>query len=246
MHPLTTPPSAIKNLKARAVLVDMESSVIQSVLNHHPLRSLFTDTAVITDQPGSGNNWATGFYGHFPQHHDVISDAVRHEFELSDCVAQMTILHSTGGGTGSGVGSAITQMVAQDYVKDCGLANVCVVPRHAQSGEAATSTDVITGPYNSLLTLNQVLPNTEYYIPIENAALGDIVNTVEGASKQKSANRSAKTGMSVCEGSETPARSAGVPAAQRPKLDKQASTVALQGWDAMNNVIGNMLLDLTR
>ena len=53
-----------ENLKARAVLVDMEEGVVSEVLNGH-LGKYFDSTQLITDVSGSGNNWAVGhhFYG---------------------------------------------------------------------------------------------------------------------------------------------------------------------------------------
>ncbi len=49
----------VKNLKARAVMIDMEERVINSVMQG-PLRDLFEHTQTITDVSGSGNNWAVG------------------------------------------------------------------------------------------------------------------------------------------------------------------------------------------
>ena len=49
----------IKELKARAVLIDMEERVVNSVVQG-PLRDLFEHTQTVTDVSGSGNNWAVG------------------------------------------------------------------------------------------------------------------------------------------------------------------------------------------
>ncbi|KYQ51454.1 Tubulin epsilon chain [Trachymyrmex zeteki] len=43
-------------IKARAVLVDMEDSVL-SRFKQGPLRQLFDQTCIVTNYPGSGNNW---------------------------------------------------------------------------------------------------------------------------------------------------------------------------------------------
>ena len=49
------------NLKARAVMIDMEERVINSVMQG-PLRDLFEHTQTVTDVSGSGNNWAVGMH----------------------------------------------------------------------------------------------------------------------------------------------------------------------------------------
>jgi tubulin epsilon len=117
-------------------MIDMESSVIHSIIKNHPLRSLFSQVTAITDQPGSGNNWATGYKQNYPAHKEAIEQAIRYEMELADCLGSIMILHSTGGGTGSGVGTAITEEL--DFKRKM---NVCVVPRGGG--------DVVTGAYNT-------------------------------------------------------------------------------------------------
>ena len=50
---------AIRSLKARAVIVDMEEGVINSTLAG-PLGELFDTRQLLSDSSGSGNNWAHG------------------------------------------------------------------------------------------------------------------------------------------------------------------------------------------
>ena len=49
--------SPLSDIKARALVIDMECGVIQHKVKNGPLRELFGDEQFITDNPGSGNNW---------------------------------------------------------------------------------------------------------------------------------------------------------------------------------------------
>ena len=53
--------SPISSLKARAVLIDMEESVIESS-HKSSIGELFDPALAVTSQSGSGNNWAVGHY----------------------------------------------------------------------------------------------------------------------------------------------------------------------------------------
>lgn len=49
--------SNISDLKARCLVIDMESGVIQHRVKNGELKDLFEDQQFITDNPGCGNNW---------------------------------------------------------------------------------------------------------------------------------------------------------------------------------------------
>ena len=51
--------NAIRSLKARAVIVDMEEGVINNMVRG-PLGELFDDRQFISDVSGAGNNWYVG------------------------------------------------------------------------------------------------------------------------------------------------------------------------------------------
>ena len=57
---------AIRSLKARAVIVDMEEGVINSTLAG-PLGELFDTRQLLSDSSGSGNNWAHGHHLYGPK-----------------------------------------------------------------------------------------------------------------------------------------------------------------------------------
>nr|CAD7588389.1 unnamed protein product [Timema genevievae] len=92
-------------IKARAVCIDMEDSVVAR-FQTGSLRHLFDETCLITNYPGSGNNWAEGFYTHGGRYKDRIVEAVRKATEKCDHLHGFLMLFSLGGGTGSGLGCA--------------------------------------------------------------------------------------------------------------------------------------------
>ena len=71
--------SLINDLKARAIIVDMESGVIDKKILGGELRDLFDQKMILTDQVGSGcgNNWAQGHMEYGPQYRETIENQVR-------------------------------------------------------------------------------------------------------------------------------------------------------------------------
>ena len=99
---------AIRALKARAVVVDMEDGVTNELLSG-PMRDVFDTKQFITGQDsgqsGSGNNWACGSRHYGPMYRDQLMEAVRRQAEDADSLQGFMLTHSLGGGTGSGLGS---------------------------------------------------------------------------------------------------------------------------------------------
>ena len=90
--------SKINQLRARAVLIDMEEGVVNRVMRS-PLGELFRgDTQSITAPSGAGNNWA---YGHMvcgPDFDEEIFEKIRRQAESCDSLQSFFIHHSLGGG----------------------------------------------------------------------------------------------------------------------------------------------------
>lgn len=80
--------------------------------------------------------------------------------------------------------------------------------------------DVVTSPYNSVLALHQLIEFADCVLPVENQALIDICSKINEGSKVK-----ARPGSAVSAG-------AAVAASRKP-------------FDTMNNIVANMLLNLT-
>ena len=66
-------------MKARAIIVDMESGVINKKILGGELRDIFESHQVITDTVGSGagNNWSQGYMEYGPQYKEEIEERVR-------------------------------------------------------------------------------------------------------------------------------------------------------------------------
>ncbi|XP_064401726.1 tubulin delta chain-like [Halichondria panicea] len=129
----------------RAVLVDMESKVIQQTISsaRRSKTWLYDERCVYTQKRGSGNNWANGYLCHGPSACDDILEMVQRQTERCDSLAGFLVLMSVAGGTGSGVGARVSEEIKDSYPKSV-LANQIVWPY--DSGE------VIVQDYNTLLT----------------------------------------------------------------------------------------------
>ncbi|CAG5088235.1 Similar to Tube1: Tubulin epsilon chain (Mus musculus) [Cotesia congregata] len=154
-------------VKARAVLIDMEDSVV-SRYKQGPLRNLFDQTCTVTNYPGSGNNWAVGYYTHGRNYHDKLEETIRKTAERCDSLHGFLLTHSLGGGTGSGLGTATLSLLADEYPH---------VDKFLSSVHPAAAQDVITAPYNVLLASKELIDHATCVFPADNGALLDICNS---------------------------------------------------------------------
>lgn len=92
----------------------MEDSVV-SRFHTGPLQHLFDRKCTIRNYPGSGNNWAEGYFTHGNKYQDIIQETVRRSVEECDSLHGFLIMHSAGGGTGSGLGSYILENLEDEY-----------------------------------------------------------------------------------------------------------------------------------
>lgn len=109
--PTNTP---IKNLKARAIVVDMEEGVTNQLLKSD-IGEIFDQKSFINDVSGAGNNWAHGFHEYGKRYRNVIADQIKRALEQCDSPQSFFLLHSLGGGTGSGLGSYILGMLEDEF-----------------------------------------------------------------------------------------------------------------------------------
>lgn len=193
----------IRSLKARAVLVDMEESVVNELIKGS-VGELFDHRQQITDVSGCGNNWAVGNKVYGTQYRSSIVESVRRAAEQCDCLQCFFLIHSMGGGTGSGVGTSILSVLEDEFPEIYRFVTA-VYPSHDD--------DVVTSPYNSVLAMHQLTEHADCVLPIENQALHDICN----------------------------------------KMTQAGGTVKVKGhsgegekpFDRMNNIVANLLLNLT-
>ncbi|XP_024945879.1 tubulin epsilon chain isoform X2 [Cephus cinctus] len=101
-------------VKARAILIDMEDSVVAR-FKCGPLRTLFDHSCTVTNYPGSGNNWAVGHYTHGTEYFEKIDNTIRRVAEKCDRLHGFVLVNSLGGGTGSGLGTATLKQLDDNY-----------------------------------------------------------------------------------------------------------------------------------
>jgi tubulin gamma len=102
----------------RALLIDLEPRVIQSVKNS-TFGSLFNPENFfldIRDRGGAGNNWASG-YCQGQVLDELLFDMIDREAENADSLAGFQLCHSIAGGTGSGLGSYLMERLRDRYPK---------------------------------------------------------------------------------------------------------------------------------
>ncbi|XP_061677701.1 tubulin epsilon chain [Syngnathoides biaculeatus] len=200
----------IRQLKARAVLLDTEEGVIGGI-RRGPLRGLFDSTQILTGVSGAGNNWASGHLHYGVTYTDKIVDQVRRAAEDCDSLQSFFLLHSTGGGTGSGLGTKVLGLLKDEFPEACRI----VVPVFP----SAEDDDVVVSPYNSLLAARELTEHADCVALVGNRSLLDILNVG--------------------------AKCHGAPAGVNLKRARKSPTGSERPFDAMNNIVADMLLDMT-
>ncbi|CAM4649923.1 unnamed protein product [Lepidochelys kempii] len=207
----------IFSLKARALLIDMEEGVVNEILQG-PLRDVFDSKQLITDVSGSGNNWAVGHQLYGCRYREHIVEKLRRMAEHCDCLQCFFVIHSMGGGTGSGLGTFVLNVLEDEFPE---------VYRFVTSVYPSGEDDVITSPYNSVLAMKELNEHADCVLPIENESLFSIV------SKIHQMTNSGKLGSTVKQNSLLTSSSGSIKTEQE------------KPFDAMNNIVANLLLNLT-
>ncbi|XP_018555212.1 LOW QUALITY PROTEIN: tubulin epsilon chain [Lates calcarifer] len=205
----------IQHLKARAVLVDMEEGVVNEILQG-ALSEVFDSTQLLTDVSGSGNNWAVGHMTYGSAYREQIVDKLRKAAEDCDCLQCFFLIHSMGGGTGSGLGTRVLGLLEEEFPEVC---------RIVTSVYPTAEDDVITSPYNSVLAMRELTEHANCVLPVENQSLLDIVSKIKHMSH-------GKPGPMIKRDSTIISGQGGLSEAEKP-------------FDAMNNIVANLLLNIT-
>merc|ERR1711959_484412 len=150
----------------RAILMDLEPGTMDSV-RAGPFGQLFRPDNFVFGQTGAGNNWAKGHYTEGAELIDSVLDVVRKESESCDQLQGFQVCHSIGGGTGSGMGTLLISKDREEY-PDRIMSTYSIFPSPKVS-------DVVVEPYNSLLSIHQLIENVDEVSVIDNEALYDIV-----------------------------------------------------------------------
>ncbi|XP_072908195.1 tubulin beta chain-like isoform X1 [Hemitrygon akajei] len=149
----------------RAILVDLEPGTMDSVRSG-PFGQIFRPDNFVFGRSGASNNWAKGHYTEGAELADSIMDVVRKEAEGCDCLQGFQLTHSLGGGSGAGMGTLILNKIREEY-PDRMMLSFSVIPSPKVS-------DVVVEPYNALLSIHQLIENTDETFCIDNEALHDI------------------------------------------------------------------------
>ncbi|VVC93457.1 unnamed protein product, partial [Leptidea sinapis] len=146
---------------------EAESNVNDLVSEYqHAYGQLFRPDNYVFGQSGAGNNWAKGHYTEGAELVDNVLDVVRKECENCDCLQGFQLTHSLGGGTGSGMGTLLISKIREEY-PDRIMNTYSVVPSPKVS-------DTVVEPYNAILSIHQLVENTDETYCIDNEALYDI------------------------------------------------------------------------
>ena len=115
---------------------------------------------------GAGNNWAKGHYTEGAELVDQAMDVLRREAESCDCLQGFQLTHSLGGGTGSGMGTLLLSKIKEEFPARM-IMTYSVFP-------SANVSDTVTEPYNTTLSVNQLLENVDEVVVLDNEALYNI------------------------------------------------------------------------
>ncbi|KZT07580.1 beta-tubulin 2 [Laetiporus sulphureus 93-53] len=149
----------------RSVQVDLEGGVCAHIRSGK-VGALFRPDTFITSDTGAGNNWAKGFYTEGAELVDSILDVVRLQAESCDAMQGFQLIHSLGGGTGAGLGSLLLSKFREEY-PDRMLSTFSILPSPKVS-------ETVVEPYNALLSIHQLVENSDLTMCIDNEALYDI------------------------------------------------------------------------
>ncbi|TPX72319.1 hypothetical protein SpCBS45565_g00622 [Spizellomyces sp. 'palustris'] len=211
----------ITGLKGRGLLIDMEEGVVNQI-RKSPLSELFDQEQQITSHSGSGNNWAVGHCLYGPEYRDAILEGVRRQAEYCDALQSFFMIGSLGGGTGSGLGSYICEMLQDEFPE---------VYRFYATVSPSETDDVVTSPYNSILSLSKLINTADCVLPMENQALLDIYERVI-AQTQGPSNRQKKSAITDSGDNAFSGMCGLGPRKSHP-------------FDAMNNIAANLLMNMT-
>ncbi|KAK9889340.1 hypothetical protein WA026_004615 [Henosepilachna vigintioctopunctata] len=157
--------SSYNNYVPRGVLVDLEPGTMAAARSG-PYGRLFKPDNFVSSFNGAGNNWAKGHYTEGAEISDTVLDVIRREAELCDCLQGFQLTHSLGGGTGSGFGTLLCNKLREEY-PDRLLSSFSILPSPKVS-------EVVLEPYNAILSINQLVENTDLTQCVDNEALYDI------------------------------------------------------------------------
>eukprot|EP01084_Bolivina_argentea_P237772 399512_1 len=153
----------------RTCLIDLDPQIIDKI-KVSPMGLLFKLDNICSGTSSAGNNWAKGHYTNGVELIDEAVDILRKEVESCNCPQGFQLTQSLGGGTGSGMGSLMLIKIRDNY-PDRIISTFSVYPSPKVS-------DVVVEPYNAMLSIHQLLENSDATNVIDNEALFSISHNV--------------------------------------------------------------------
>ncbi|XP_071444870.1 tubulin epsilon chain-like isoform X1 [Hetaerina americana] len=152
----------------------MEDGVI-SQLKKSKIGDIFDDDLKVTHYPGSGNNWAVGHTVHGKKFREALINVIHRAVEKCGCLQGFILLCSLGGGTGSGLGTYILKILEEDFPRVERFVG-CVYPDE--------NDDVITSPYNVMMSSKVLTEHATCVFPFDNKALISICDKIRVSSSK--------------------------------------------------------------
>jgi tubulin epsilon len=202
-------------LKARALLIDMECGPLQETMRSS-IGSLFDETQYIMDVSGAGNNFAQGYYSYGPKYHDHFIEGIRKNVEKCESLQAFFLTHSLGGGTGSGVGSYVLHLLADEYSKITRF-STCVYP--------SEENDVITSPYNIMLSTKELIQSANCVFPMNNSSLFSFYQLEKPPASDPNSSSSSSSAVKIT-----------------PTKEKKSRS---KGFEEINGIVARVLCNIT-
>lgn len=160
-----------QTFQPRSLLIDLEPSTLDQIRGS-PGGLLYSPDQYLFDQVGTGNIYARGHYGQGAELAELVTEGVRKQVEACDCFLGFQFTHSIGGGTGSGLGSLLIANLREQYC-DRLLTSYTVFP-------SLVASDIVTEPYNAILSIEHLLENADLVMLFDNEALYRLVSLNQG------------------------------------------------------------------
>ena len=151
--------------KPRAVLVDLEPSVIDQVLSG-PHKDLFSHAQTISGKEDAANNFARGFYTCGKEIIENVLDQVGKCVEQCQNDQGFLVFSSFGGGTGSGFTSLLFDELINEFSKKPKL-EFAIYP-------SPTMSTSVVEPYNTVLRTSSTIEKSDCVFMFDNEACFDI------------------------------------------------------------------------
>ena len=151
----------------RNIFIDSEPNIIDNI-KISPYKNIFNNNKyLINGSQNASNNFARGLYCIGPEMmENIIIQSIRKQIEDCDNLQGFIFTNSISGGTGSGLTTSILHYLSSEYPKKIKL-GYNIIPSPLLS-------DNIVDPYNSLLSINELIKFNEISFMLDNEKLYEI------------------------------------------------------------------------